>query len=1509
MADEQHGIEIGIDSRPAETGKERVIRSLDDIKRKTESLGPSTKRASESYREWSQRMDAAAAKSGRTMDSLRDKARRAGNEGADATARFQAALDRLTASANRFNSASSKVSGRPFEDANRSASRLNTTLSTMRGLIIGLGAVEATKAIIGTDQAFKGFNQSLKIVSGSQAGANREMQFVETTAKNLGLRVRDLSASWVGMAAATRGTNLEGERSREIFTAITKAGVAYGLSNDNIRGSLLAVQQMMNKGQVQAEELRGQLGERLPGAFQIAARSMGKTTQELSKMLEMGQVVAADFLPKFAAQLQKELPDGLKSVNAGFNEFLDQLDQAMIAISRSGFFDGIAAGATALAKSLQEMAGNGTLSTLGSAIGGIIKLLADNIDLLQTAALAYGAYFAAMKVNLLVTFVAELVALERALGASNLAMALFGVTSKGVQGILTTLLSTTALLTAGITAVIGALIAFNSHGNKMQTISSGMTKVLSDTAQGLHDTANKITGANTELSTMAGQASATTVQVNSFAGAVGNAAQQLYNLAKARQKAALSELMEKKAKLGGDISVLQGQTAAGTAARDRSLNQSVVDTARNDPMKLPGAIWNAMKGQWDTTRADVSREFGFGPDEKQLQKSISEGQRAMAGLDKQIQLTKEHMEMFVDEQEKANATTVAGTKPTLAMANALAKQEAASTELQKAQAGLAVTRAQAAADLKSGAITMEQYAARVGDAMRAVDNAKAATKGHSKALAEQKRMMNEAEQSANKLSSIMARWDEQPRFLDQSAKDIKVLDDMVGKWIEVGDAVIRYTKEMRNADVSKIQKGMQKPFEDVIQSSRDELTVLQLILDGREVEAEALDRRLQYERQYGKMLPDQWKQLLGQVQAHQLINEELKKRQRITNIYLDAVADVQSAFEKMLGTFAKNPLKSLKDFFKDASNSFKTMFTRLISESVFGGIEKEIRDLVSGNTGVQAASDVLVGEIQKTQGSVTVLSDAMIDAANEISQAAARASGSLMPSAANDNAVADVADIIVTGQKNKDNANKTKSTSDLVMEKTVSKLVGGVGKSLKTVWNVMPKPMQQVLSKVGGTIESGLNKLGIKLPKGLEDISGKITKGLKGAGEGMMASGIVRSLGIKQSATGAGIGGAIGGLTGIPGMSIVGGLVGGTLGGMLKKTKWGAANITSATGDATITGNSNSAKTNAGGAATSIQGGLQDIANQLGGTASGGFNITIGQRHGDWRVREGAGSLKVKKGAKEFDDDYEGALAYAIQLAVKQGAIEGISDASKRVLTRSSDTSTAISAAATYEDLLRQAAKLKDPIKGTFDELNRSINQMTSSLKAAGYSAEDLKAVEAVFEQQRKDALESMTSGYKDFIEEITNGPDSGKTIWQQFTDAQQKFANVKAGVAAGTATQEDFTNAGQNLFDLARQVYGSATPEFEAIKAQLVEATQNALTQVQQASGITAQDVATVATAVTTSAAAAEAQRDQQTQYLAEIAANLRNLPVNENGSSGYYAGSGGGSGRAIDGRYVQAY
>lgn len=271
--------------------------------------------------------------------------------------------------------------GGSFSLATKAALAFGGALAAMQLVDLGRQAVE-------TALRFKRFEQGLAVAVGSSAAATREIAFLRDMADRLGLRFITLAENFTGLAAAARGTALEGKATREVFEAITKAIVATGGSTEQVNGALLAVQQIMSKGSVSAEELRGQLGERLPGAFQIAARAMGVTTAELGKMLEAGSVASTDFLPKFAAQLGKELPGSLETADASFQRFQTALDD--IANSTAdGFMKQLGAATDDLTKTLKDLQSSGALEAIGSFLGEVIRLGSGAVRVVGDLALAW----------------------------------------------------------------------------------------------------------------------------------------------------------------------------------------------------------------------------------------------------------------------------------------------------------------------------------------------------------------------------------------------------------------------------------------------------------------------------------------------------------------------------------------------------------------------------------------------------------------------------------------------------------------------------------------------------------------------------------------------------------------------------------------------------------------------------------------------------------------------------------------------------------------------------------------------------------------------------------------------------------------------------------------------------------------------------------------------------------------------------------------------------------------
>lgn len=155
---------------------------------------------------------------------------------------------------------------------------------------------------------------ALNATTGGQG--NQVMSQTSAIANKYGL---NYEASLEGVKTLTGGMksmNLPLQEQMKIFEGVSTGMAAMKLDAETTKGAMLALGQMASKGNVQAEELRGQLGERIPGAFGIAAKAMNVTEAELNKMLQRGDVAAKDFLPRFAAEMQRTFgEEALKNAN------------------------------------------------------------------------------------------------------------------------------------------------------------------------------------------------------------------------------------------------------------------------------------------------------------------------------------------------------------------------------------------------------------------------------------------------------------------------------------------------------------------------------------------------------------------------------------------------------------------------------------------------------------------------------------------------------------------------------------------------------------------------------------------------------------------------------------------------------------------------------------------------------------------------------------------------------------------------------------------------------------------------------------------------------------------------------------------------------------------------------------------------------------------------------------------------------------------------------------------
>lgn len=173
------------------------------------------------------------------------------------------------------------------------------------GIIGGVTLFAAiTRDIFNTTKELQSLDNALKQVTETQDNFANQQSFLARISEDYGVEIKGLTKQFTQFYVSAKD-KLSGQQIQNIFESITKAGAVMGLSVDSQTRAFLALNQMMSKGTIQAEELRGQLGEALPGAFGIMAKAVGVTEKELAKMMKDGKLLADEVLPKFAEQLEK----------------------------------------------------------------------------------------------------------------------------------------------------------------------------------------------------------------------------------------------------------------------------------------------------------------------------------------------------------------------------------------------------------------------------------------------------------------------------------------------------------------------------------------------------------------------------------------------------------------------------------------------------------------------------------------------------------------------------------------------------------------------------------------------------------------------------------------------------------------------------------------------------------------------------------------------------------------------------------------------------------------------------------------------------------------------------------------------------------------------------------------------------------------------------------------------------------------------------------------------------
>lgn len=292
------------------------------------------------------------AKATQAVDGMGATVKKAGDDAGAALAIVGAEVKKVGTEADNSGKAGRTAMrnlGSGAAEAKAQAEALGANLSDIRTLAAQLAPVLV--AAFGVDQVISFASQVVgAAMAMEQLAATYKAVFKDNGAEQLryaasladafGKSLLDVAGSYKKFAAAADAVGLSTDNQRRTFEAVTAAITKVGGSSQDVAGALLALEQMLSKGTVQAEEYRQQFAERIPGALKMGADALGVTTAAFQKMMEGGEVIATDFIPKLTSQLAR-FGDGWQATADTAAANAERLKNSFLELSNSSALTGL----------------------------------------------------------------------------------------------------------------------------------------------------------------------------------------------------------------------------------------------------------------------------------------------------------------------------------------------------------------------------------------------------------------------------------------------------------------------------------------------------------------------------------------------------------------------------------------------------------------------------------------------------------------------------------------------------------------------------------------------------------------------------------------------------------------------------------------------------------------------------------------------------------------------------------------------------------------------------------------------------------------------------------------------------------------------------------------------------------------------------------------------------------------------------------------------------------------
>lgn len=352
-------------------------------------------------------LTAAYAAQGTAVARMADQMRQAGVEVTD-LARAEA---EVISNANRLRNAMDAASSTTSNLGNATArARKETSLwgeeqrtalsltQRIRGQILSLtaayvglfGVINEAKSSLEAVTTMQGINNRLAVAFGDEpAVVAAELGRLRAETDRLGISLKESGEAYSKFAIASRSAGMSADETFFIFSKFAEISRVYKLTGEQQGRVFKALEQMMSKGKISAEELNQQLGDVLPGAVPIFTKAIygaASATAQLNKDMANGKLSSKNLL-LVAKEVGEQVKSRVEQASQSWQSELDRMGNAVLEfrnqVGESGFAEAMSELARSVTSALRSDEGKKFAGELSAAFSFVADTLRLAIPILQ----------------------------------------------------------------------------------------------------------------------------------------------------------------------------------------------------------------------------------------------------------------------------------------------------------------------------------------------------------------------------------------------------------------------------------------------------------------------------------------------------------------------------------------------------------------------------------------------------------------------------------------------------------------------------------------------------------------------------------------------------------------------------------------------------------------------------------------------------------------------------------------------------------------------------------------------------------------------------------------------------------------------------------------------------------------------------------------------------------------------------------------------------------------------